>query len=102
MTSCLKCLEAGGGGRIFSENGRLEIFPVNGRFPAKKGGLESLGSPRPLSATDQRLGKALQKEKKLQNFNFMAESRNRIYKQRNSDYEIMSDDSCDDVTCNQG
>ena len=29
-------------GRIFSENGRPEIFAENGRFPAKKGGLESL------------------------------------------------------------
>ena len=29
-------------GRIFSENGRLEIFTKNGRFPTKTGGLEYL------------------------------------------------------------
>ena len=29
-------------GRISSENGRLEIFVKNGRFPTKTGGLESL------------------------------------------------------------
>ena len=28
--------------RILSENGRLEIFAENGRFPAKTGGLKSL------------------------------------------------------------
>ena len=29
-------------GRILSENGRLEIFAKNRRFPTKTGGLESL------------------------------------------------------------
>ena len=28
--------------RILSENGRLEIFAKNGRFPTETGGLESL------------------------------------------------------------
>ena len=58
-------------GRIFNENGGLEIFPGNGRFPAKKGGFESVGSPRRcLLATHQQLGNALQKEKKIAQLKF--------------------------------